>query len=167
MRTALILLELIALRATAIACDQAEFQSRFEMFDTADAVIVAKATAAVKDNKITLAVERVLHGKVDNTITLELTGSDCDPGFPAGKRMVVFVKAGRVHFDYRGVIVLRREPYVARLTAWGAAKDDTERARVLEAALADKGEVAIDARATLRSKPALAKLVKRPKTKSR
>jgi hypothetical protein len=157
MRTLLVALVLCAIRATASACDPSDIPTHFELFDSADQVVVAIPTSVPKNEvgEVTLHVERALKGKQVKTLTTSLTGSTCDPRFPLGKQMIVFFFKGErigLHF---GPVVTGNQPWVALVEQWAASKDDRDRAAIAAAAIAAGGDLAPDGIFLLRRVPSI------------
>lgn len=156
--------------APARACDPARLPSRFELVEEADAVIVAKPTAAPRAwhaGTATLALDTVVKGSVAKTIDVRLDGTDCDPTFTVGEPTLVWLRDGRVLEGFRGELELAGgdrtpvQPWLAYVRRWHDAGDDATRAGIATNAIAEGGELASDGILVLRSRRELVRALER------
>lgn len=115
----------------AQACDSLNYNNFFAMADSAERVLVVRATSSSKAKII-----RVLKGKT--RAALPAIKTNCDPHFEAGLKYLVFVRpGGRYYSDSSAFPLLgdQGKSWTRTAAAWIRTKDDRARSKILERAL--------------------------------
>lgn len=156
MRLVFALLVLVASHAAATACPAQAPQDPFGLFDAAVTVVEARVLTPPPPHRraepIELAVVAVYKG--DPGLTRVMTrddGTSCAPEFRQPGNAIYFLDANfEVIAGFQGYLEVKDTTWGNRLTAWGKAKTDDQRADVLVTAIEEIGN------------PAAARLLRRP-----